>query len=225
MTWSDITVFQWQQLNELFLNAKKDLTYLDISVKATAIITGKTEHQIDSLSMKELNVLLKEIEFINETIVPQTKKYINVNGKRYKCIYDIRQMPAARYIETKHFSTDVNGNLHKIAACMVLPMKKTLFGWRIDKYDASKHEEYANDLLEAKITNVLGSVVFFYHVFRIWIKVSKDYLINQLMEMGMSKSEALETYLDLCKIMDGFINANWWLNMKKSNLLKYLNYL
>ncbi len=31
---------------------------------------------------------------------------------------------------------------------MVMPMKKTLFGWKVIKYDASKHEQYSQDILK-----------------------------------------------------------------------------
>lgn len=222
MTWNDITVFQWQQLNDLFLAEHKDVTELDLSVKAAAICTGMTEHQIDSLSISELNPILQKIEFIHKEIKPQAAKYIDVNGRRYKCVYDIRKMPAARYIETKHFGKDVNGNLHRIAACMVLPMKKTFFGWKVAKYNAADHEQYANDMLEAKVINVLGSVVFFYQVFRLWTKSSKDYLTSQMMKGGMTKYQAEVLHQALCKVMDGYIRPHWLPTMKKSHWSRYM---
>ena len=140
MNWKDINVFQWQQLNELFLKSKEE-NELDLAVKVAGICYNKTEHEIDSMPLDILTPLLKNISFIHEDLKPEPRKFIQIKGKRYKCIYDVRKIPAARYIETKHFGEDVNGNLHKIAACMVMPMKRTLFGWKVDKYDASKHEE------------------------------------------------------------------------------------
>ncbi len=44
------------------------------------------------------------------------------------------------------------------------------FGWKDLKYDSKKHSEYAEDLLNAPICEVLGSVVFFYQLFNNWIK-------------------------------------------------------
>lgn len=216
MKWSNVNVFQWQQIVNLFTK-EKDLTEIDLAVKAVAILYNKTEYQIDSLPVEELNPLLKTISFIHQDIKPEPQKFINVNGKRYKCIYDIRRMPAARYIESKHFAQDVNNNLHRIAACMVVPMKKTLFGWVEQKYDASKHEEYSQDLLEAPITSVLGSVVFFYQVFRVWTKISKDYLISEMMRAKLTRYQAEATYQILCDTMDGFTKPNWLLNMKESH--------
>lgn len=226
MTWKDVNVFQWQQIVNLFTK-EKDLTELDLAVKSVAIVKNMTEHQIDSMPIGELNPLLKSIAFIHEEIKPSPVKYIQVGKKRYKCIYDIRKMPAARYIESKYFSQDVNGNLHRIGACMVMPMKKTLFGWKVDKYDASKHEEYAQDLLESPITAVLGSVVFFCLVYRNWIKASKDYLVSEMMSKSLTKYQAEVLYQTLCETLDGFIKPHWWLSSKESRwsrCTKFLRY-
>jgi len=225
MTWKDVNVFQWQQIVNLFTK-ENDLNELDLAVKSVGIITGMTEHQIDSLPIGKLNPLLKSIDFIHEEIKPQPSKYIKINGRKYKCIYDVRKIPAARYIESKHFAQDVNGNLHKIAACLVMPMKKTIFGWKVDKYDASRHEDYAQDMLEAPITAILGSVVFFYQVYRNWIKASQDYLISEMMSKGITRYQAEILYQTLCDTMDGFIRPHWWLSSRESlwnRLTRYLH--
>ena len=224
MTWKDLNVFQWQQLNDLFLKSK-DVTDLDLAISTASICTGLTEHEIDSLPISDLNPLLKAISFIHEELKPQPERFIKLKGKRYKCIYDVRKIPAARYIETKHFGKDVNANLHRIAACMVMPMKKTLFGWKVDKYDASKHEQYSQDILGAPITQVLGSVVFFYQVYRNWIEVSRDYMEKRLIETGMTKDKAKEVVVTLCSIMDGYTKPNWLLHSKESRLKRLMSYL
>lgn len=221
MNWKDISVFQWQQLNDLFIKSK-NLTELDLAVQSAAICTNKTENEIDSLPLKELNSLLKQISFIHEEIKPQPQKFIQINKRRYKCIYDVRKIPAARYIETKHFGQDVNGNLHKIAACMVVPMKKSWFGWKVDKYEAARHEEYAQDMLEAPITAILGSVVFFYQVYKNWIKSSKDYLIKEMMTK-MTRYQAEVVYQTLCDTMDGYTRPSWSLTSRKSHSNNVMN--
>jgi hypothetical protein len=99
------------------------------------------------------------------------------------------------------------------------------FGWVDDKYDASKHSDYAQDMLEAPIQSVLGSVVFFYQVFRLWIKNSKDYMVRQLMEQGVEKMKAEEVHQVLCTIMDGFTKPNWLPTLRESHLTKHLTYL
>lgn len=204
MNWKDVTVWQWQQLQAI--TKKKDDTELDKAVKTLAILTNRTESQIDSLSISELNKELKAIDWISKTDAnPKPVDFIKVNGKKYRCIYDVRQIPFARYIESKFFSEDVVLNLHKIAASMVRPMKLTWRGWKVAKYDASKHEDYAQDLLGAPFEAVYGSVVFFCQVFSDSIKSSKDFMKADLMKNGMTEEEAEMTMEVLCAAMDGFI--------------------
>lgn len=204
MNWKDVTVWQWQQLQAI--TKKKDDTELDKAVKTLAILTNRTESQIDSLSISELNKELKAIDWISKTDAnPKPVDFIKVNGKKYRCIYDVRQIPFARYIESKFFSEDVVLNLHKIAASMVRPMKLTWRGWKVAKYDASKHEDYAQDLLSAPFEAIYGSVVFFCQVFSDSIKSSKDFMKADLMKNGMTEEEAEMTMEVLCAAMDGFI--------------------
>jgi hypothetical protein len=226
MTWKDINVFQWQQITDLFTKESKDLTDLDLAYKATAIVMDLTENQIDSLPIDQLKPLLEQVQFLHEEIKPVAAKFIQVNDRRYRCIYDIRKMPSARYIESKYFDQDRSGNLHKLAACMVMPQKRNWMGrWVDDKFDASKHSQYAEDMLAAPITSVLGSVVFFCQVYINWIKSSKAYLTDQMMTQGMSKYQAEKAYIRLCKVMDGFIKPNWLLNTKPSGWRKFMHYL
>jgi transcriptional regulator of met regulon len=215
MTWSDVTVWQWQQINNL-LTKKEDLTELDIAVKSLAILTDRTESQIDSLTIKELNEELKEITFISTT-EPQPKPvdFIKIGKRKYRCIYDIRQMPYSRYLETKFFGDDVVNNLHRIGASMVRPMKWTWRGYKLDKYDASKHEDYAEDLLSAPFEQVYGSVVFFCQVFSDSIKSLSDFFKKELISQGMSIMEAEMSVEILCNAMDGFIKLPSSQSMKE----------
>lgn len=204
MNWKDVTIWQWQQMQNL-LAKSKDYTELDIAVKSLAILTNQTESQIDSLTIKQLGVELEKIKFVTDTApTPRTVDFIKVGKKRYRCIYDVRKLPYSRYLETKFFTTDVTMNLHKIAASMVMPMKLTWRGWRVAKYDASKHDEYAQDLLGASFEEVYGSVVFFCQVFSDSIKNLADYFKEEMMKAGMTTAEAETTVAALCESMDGF---------------------
>ena len=177
MKWNNLTLWQYQQLMPTITNPDKDWTELDAEVKRLCIVTGLTEHQIDSLSLTALNELRKELDFLDENIEGKPVNYIEVNKKRYRINYDIKNMPSARYIESKVFSKDTLANLHKIAASMIIPQKRNWFGKWIDQdYDASKHEEYAADMQEANFIDIYHSLVFFYQVYKNWIEISKDYM-------------------------------------------------
>lgn len=218
MNWKDVTVWQWQQIQNIALKQGAGDTFLDIAVKTLAILKNQTEGQIDSLSLKELKDELAKIEWVNSTQpIPKPQNYIKVNGKRYKCIFDVRNMPYARYIETKFFAEDVTNNLHKIAASMVMPMKLTWRGWKVAKYDSTKHEEYANDLLSAPFESVYGSLVFFCQVLRDSIRIIVDSSKNELIQKGLSELEIEVITKDLWNDLDGFINQLSSQNTYESN--------
>jgi len=200
MTWQDLNLFQYQQL----VNAFKIDDDIDKTVKLISIITGNTENEVLSMSIADFNKAKESLNFLAEEIEGKPVKYIDVNGKRYKCIYDVRNIPAARYVESKVYGADLVTNIHKLAATMVMPMKKTLFGWRLDKYDASKHEEYAQDMLEARFVDVYHSAIFFLSVFLNLIKCSEDFLIQNLKEMKIP-SDQTKAVQDFLKYMDGTI--------------------
>jgi hypothetical protein len=223
MKWNNLTLWQYQQLMPILTNPEKDWTELDKEVKQLAVISGLTEYQIDSLSIETLKEMRQDLAFLDEPIEGKPVDFIVVNGKRYRMNYDIKNMPAARYIESKVFSKDTLGNLHKIAASMVIPQKKTWFGkWVDDKYDASKHEDYAADMQEANFIHVYHSLVFFYQVYRNWIEVSQDYMKAEMKKAGMTTEQADSVVLLLCESTGGIIPPNLLPNTKISELQKLL---
>lgn len=201
MTWQDINLFQYQRLLPIIQEGEN----IDQYSKIIGVLYDMTENQVNSLSVDEYLNLKAEVNLLlNTEIKGKPVKYIKLKGRRYKCIYDIKNLPAARYIESKVFSEDFVGNLHKIAATMVMPMKRTIFGWKVDKYDASKHDVYAQDMLEARFVDVYHSAVFFLSVLLNWIKVSEGYLIQEFSKTK-THSEAVKEVADLLKYMDGII--------------------
>lgn len=223
MKWNELTLWQYQQLMPTITNPDKDWTELDAEVKQLCIVTGLTEYQIDSLSLTALKELRKELAFLSEPIDGKPVNYIVTNGKRYRINYDIKNMPSARYIESKVFSKDTLANLHKIAASMVIPQKRNWLGKWVDQdYDASKHEEYAADMQEANFVHIYHSLVFFYQVFKNWIEVSRDYMMAEITKAGMTKKQAAMVVDLLSASMDGIIPVTLLPPKKISELKKYL---
>jgi hypothetical protein len=219
--WEKINVWQYQQIYNALNTKEKDATELDLEVKLVAIVNNMTENQIDSLPLDEYKELSKSIAFLNEPIKGKPVKWIPISKtKRYKINYDISKMPFARYIESKVFSEDLYGNLHKLAATMVVPEKRKRFYWSEQPYDASMHEEYSNDMLGARFIDVYNSLVFFYHLYRNWIEVSQDFMVNKLKETGMTQDKAKKAVQDLCNILDGNIVPNLLPSTKIAELRK-----
>ena len=223
MKWNELTLWQYQQLMPTITNPDKDWTELDAEVKQLCIVTGLTEHQIDSLSLTALKELRKELAFLSEPIDGKPVNYIVTNGKRYRINYDIKNMPSARYIESKVFSKDTLANLHKIAASMVIPQKRNWLGKWVDQdYDASKHEEYAADMQEANFVHIYHSLVFFYQVYKNWIEVSRDYMTAEMTKSGMTKNQADMVVDLLLESMDGTTPVTLLPPKKILELKKYL---
>jgi hypothetical protein len=222
--WDKINVWQYQQIYNALNTKDKDATDLDLEVKLVGVVNNMTEMQIDSLPLTEYKELSKTIAFLNEPIEGTPKRHIRIsNGKRYRINYDISKMPFARYIESKVFSEDLYGNLHKLAATMVIPQKRKFGIWFDEKYDASMHQEYSNDMLNAKFVDVYHSLVFFYQVYRNWIEVSKGYLESKMKQAGMNQEQAKEVVQSLCSILDGNIAPNLLQSTKIAKLAKHMN--
>ena len=220
--WEKISVWQYQQIYNVLNSKDKNDTDLDINVRLVAIVNNMTEMQIDSLPLDEYAKMSKSIAFLNEPINGKPVKYIRTsNSKRYRINYDVSKMPFARYIESKVFSEDLYGNLHKLAATMVIPQKRKFGFWFDQPYDASRHLEYSNDMLEAKFIDVYHSLVFFYQVYRNWIEVTKDYLVTKMMMTGQTMEQCNQVVTNLCSILDGIIQPNLLPTTKILELRKF----
>lgn len=224
MTWNDLTVWQYQQIYPIVTKPEKEWTNLDVESKLVGIIYNMTDTQVDSLTIQQFNNLRSTLTFLDDKIEGKPVKYTQVNGRRYRFIYDVQKMKAARYIESKVFSTDLISNIHKLAASMVMPMRKTWYGrWVDDKYDAAKHSEYAADLQASNFIHIYNSVVFFYQVYRNWIEVTQAYLVKEMMDRGMTTESALKAVQTLCETLDGSIAPNLLPTKKIYQLTKATN--
>lgn len=218
-TWDDVSVWQYQRLMELY--SEQGNTDLDVLVRTVAIVTGMTEHEVDSLPLSTLNELGSAMAFTATKVEPRAVHHFTTAGRRYRFIYDVRDMPAARYIESSVYSADTLGNLHRIAASMAMPQRRSLWGigpWADDKYNAVRHADYAQDMLSAPITAVLGSVLFFCEVYlRLMWSIPAFSLHHNLEKLAMAEKirEGAATVREhLCASMGGIIRSNWSLGTR-----------
>lgn len=218
MTWNDITVKQYQQLYKIREQASKEDSTLDILVEMISVCEGLAIDEIDSWPYNKLLTKKAEYQFLDELDFDRTaKSYIETNGKRYHFVHEVEKMPAARYIEAKTFAAGgIVYNLHKIMASCVMPMKKKWFGWVDDKYDARNHSLYAEDILNAKFTDVYNCVVFFCQLYAGWMIHSQDYLV-MIYSQTMSENQAKTLVKDLCQLMAGYITPQQLQSLKELN--------
>lgn len=218
-TWEDVSVYQYQRLMELY--SESGNTDLDILVRTVSIVTGMTEHEVDSLPLGTLNELGSAMAFTSTKVEPRAVNHITCNDNRYRFIYDVRDMPAARYIESSVYSADTLGNLHRIAASMAMPQRRSLWGvgpWKDDAYYAARHADYAQDMLAAPITAVLGSVLFFCEVYLLLMWSLPAFSLHHRLEtiaMADKIREGMATVREhLCVNMGGIIRSNWSLGSR-----------
>lgn len=141
MTWSDITLGKYLQLHPVIENDWNDY---DKFREIVYILTGKYE---DIYTWSEDQI--KQYTFLFKTDFEKNIPIIFKAGRQYyKINADINRLVSARYIEAKTFYA--NGyiqNLHKIIASFIIPVSRWGFKYRNLKYEATKHEQYANDIL------------------------------------------------------------------------------
>lgn len=203
MEWKDITVYQFQQLSKLW-EARGERDDIEITLEVIGICYNLLDRQLEALTTQDMKTLSKGLDFLN--VIPEWKaeRFVTVGGNRYRYTYDIAQLRAARPIEVKSFTSQgFTEHLHSMAASMVVPQRKTWKGWVDAPYDAAKHSDYAKDLLQAPITMIHGSAVFFWTVFQNAIPLLSDYLTSTL-PMG-KREEAKRSLVDSCNIMGGSI--------------------
>ena len=168
MTWDNITVEQFQQLTDIWQQSEGQET-LFVLADMIQVCHGLTRRQVDSMAPAgdEFRRLCRELDFLNKQPEWKPVRHVVLNGRRYRFVYDVRQIHAARNIEVKHFNQGgFVMNMHKLAASMVMPQKRNWFGkWVDDTYDAAKHEQYASDLRQCPITAIYGSALFFCELF------------------------------------------------------------
>lgn len=225
MNWHSLSVQQVQSIEAIRKGVKKEDIAADVDTRLLAVIMNKTEDEIDSLPLEKYRDLRGQLSFLEtEPEDSQPVEWFQIGKKRYRCIYQIEKMPAARYIEGKTFNENFTDNLHKIAASMVMPQKKTIFGWRDRKYNAADHILYANDLLQAPFMQIRASCLFFYHVYINWIIVMWDYLAEEQCKKGVSKEEAERTLTNLISTLAGSIPPKLLPISTILNLRKHTNF-
>ena len=217
-----LTIKKFQELHSI---TTMEMDEFDKSVKLVECLTDKTPEQVEAMPLKKFESLCNDLNKLFDIKVEQLqnskpKALIVANGKPYHLNFNIMQPPfnAGRYVEVATFATDTIGNMHNILASMVTPLKWNWLKMRYVKlpYDATKHEQYANDMLHADFEHAYHASVFFYLVFTNSIKNSKDYLVAEMTMKGVEQEMAVEYIETLLKVLDGCLTQRWYQNLKLS---------
>lgn len=206
-----------KKFQDLFTVAQKEIDEIDKSIQLAQIYTGKSEFEINKMSIKKFNRLCAKIKNAfdqvgKKMIEEKPKNLIKANGKWYWLNLEINEMTAGRYVETATFGNDVIGNLHKLMATMCTPMKWTLKGLVPSEYKAENHSKYAEDMLQADFIHCYQACVFFYALFNESMKALQYSLEADQTEKLMLN----QLQMNFNDLMAGCITPSWLANLKIS---------
>jgi len=206
-----------EKFQNLFSIINIEMNEVDRSILLLKVLTGKTEQEVENMSIKKFNKLSNKIndafKLMNNKL--ENEKPVNIvkcNGHWYKLNYNLNKKPmnAGKYVETTNFNQDVIGNLHKIMATMATPLEWSWKGLRVSKKER-EHSEIAEDMLQMEFSKAYHSMVFFWAVFTESIKSMTISIMED------QKNPELNTQLqNFIKISDGLITAKWFQNLKTS---------
>lgn len=223
MDWNSLTVAHYQALYPVIQD--KELNELEKEAKIVSILYELTEAEVDSMSWESFKKLRNESNFLFTDIPGKPVKYIFGKHKKYKLIYQVEKSAFARYAEIKTFrgetEADFIHNMHKLTASMIKPMRNVCGLWIEEKYDATKHEAYSEDLRYCKFIDVYHACVFFYQLFFALTINMRDYLVRGMVEAGIPIAEAIQHHQNLCNDLAGFITLNKLPNLKESQLKRF----
>jgi hypothetical protein len=198
--WKTLTVEQYQAIHSIIASEDSEM---DKQIKIIAALHDIPPHEVEAMPIDEFRQRCTQIAFLFTKDIPgKPVRYIRANGKLFKPQYKINKFRFAQYVEVLAFTGNFVDDLHKIMASVCDPVKGIFR--RVQKNNSDKHEEVANDLLQARFIDVYHVAVFFYRVLRGSIKVMKDSLVLEMSER-MPKERAEILMKLLTDDLDGFI--------------------
>lgn len=206
-----MTVLQFQMLYGI---SELDLPEFEKATEMVKVMTGLTDKKIERMSMRRFNRICSKVSNAFKLEHGKPARYLRSGKRLYKVHLEIRNMNAARYVEGVEYGKDIIMNLHKILATMVQPC--TWYG-KLLPYDASKHEQYADDMLNVDFLKAYSCGVFFCSLFSELMRVSQPYMIQQLKSKGLTELKATKHIEDLQSVLDGLAASRQWQNMKGLN--------
>jgi hypothetical protein len=194
-----LTVGEYQSLYRIH---KSDQDEMEKSVQSVSILTGKPQWEVEEMPMETFNEQARTFSVLFSTppADQKPKTSIKINGKKYRICLNPRKITAGQYIDLQVFLKENQiESLHKLMACLLLPLKS--FG-RVGKYDGENHSKISDGILDCNFMEVQATCVFFLNLWNNSIKAITPYLKQEIQKI--LKSQNMEP-MDLQLLTDGFI--------------------
>jgi hypothetical protein len=145
MTWKNITLGKYQQIEAINVNGLSDI---DKALYSACVVFNKTEYEIDNEKPAVVLKMMNKMQSLFES--PFNPKAENRIGK-YVVNYDVSRITFGQYIELSFFIS--NGplrNIHYILATMSNRWRK--------KHTTSDHRQKADYFLTQPVEKVIGAL-------------------------------------------------------------------
>lgn len=202
----NLTVGQYQELYSIHTSQDDDI---DKVIASVAILTGKPRWEVEEMSLKAFTESSRDITalFLNPQIKEKVVKSVRVNGKKYAVILNARKLSYGQYVDIQHFlKGNMIDNLHKLMACLLVPVK---YGFLKGKYDGENHEKIAEGIRALKFYEVHSTCIFFSKLWNLSIKAIQEYLTKELTKAMKTKNlPEIITTTDLQRLLDGYLTLS-----------------
>jgi hypothetical protein len=195
--YEDLTVFQFQQLEEL---KTLELDTLDKAVKRLSILSGMSIDDIESLSASKVHDLLLDAIFLTIPITEMNSpEEFTLGGKRFRYIKEIHNYNIAQEKDWKEYLKMNNNEYFKcLPELMAICHQELENGKWV--YNSDNHTENVELFKNSKLSESLGAVFFYSKYFKTYTKAIQDCLADQIQvmkeaEQMMMAGQEFQTFL------------------------------
>lgn len=184
MTYKDINIKKYLELKKV-LDDSDDL--YRVQSQLIAIVNDMTEEEVLNLSLSEYTKKVHTIDFLTEVpkISSWKPKKLNLNGRKYEVITDIRKLSAGQYIDfqTLMQSENVDDYLPNLLACFIMPENEN-YG----DYDVMAVADEISEYLD--IESALSLMHFFQSASSLLISNTLSYLVKRMKKLLRETKDA-----------------------------------
>ena len=184
MTYKDINIKKYLELKKV-LDDTDDL--LRVQSQLIAIVNDMTEEEVLNLPLSEYTKKVHTIDFLTEVpkISNRTPKKLNLNGRKYEVITDIRKLSAGQYIDfqTLMQSENVDDYLPNLLACFIMPENEN-YG----DYDVMVVADEISEYLD--IESAFSLMRFFQSASSLLISNTLSYLVRRMKKLLRETKDA-----------------------------------
>ena len=178
--WKDITIEQFQELRTI-QNAEHEF-FLDKEISILSVLTQMDSKELEAIPKADLIRLSTVTNFINKPLSERLHNHFRIGRRLFKVRLKAEQISAEQFILLNRYTEsndDTIENLHYIMA--VLTNEVGWFG--LKKFDVDFEGKAKLFKENLSIEHAFAPSVFFFEVYKSWLKVSETYLLKEAKKM------------------------------------------